>query len=60
MEKVEEMLKRGWQATAAVSQIEKAYAGLHVSGMLKQLRIDRNLRRGGVEPKSLVGDPQAQ
>ena len=54
------MLKTGWQETIAVSQIEKAYEGLSVSGMLKQLRTDKNLKRGGKEPPSLVGDPQAQ
>ena len=41
MEKMEDILQRGWQATDAVSQIEKAYTGLCVSGMLKQLRTDK-------------------
>lgn len=57
---VEEMIARGWDATTAVSQIEKGYEGLSVSGMLKQLKTDRNLKRGRKEPPSLVGDPQAQ
>ena len=58
--KVEEMIGRGWTKSTAVSEIDRAYPGRSVSATLKQLRIDRNLRRGGVEPASLVGDPRAQ